>query len=119
MPKSYTCEQCQYKTHIKTQYMRHLATNKHIKQRTDPVVMVDALLKLQVKAAANIKIYKKQCDVLRGVLVVWREEYEEQVKKYEALKAKYNEPDSESDDESEDESDDEESVDVALLSKTD
>ena len=46
MPKSYRCEKCQYKTHIKTQYIRHLATSKHIKneQRTDPVVTVDALL---------------------------------------------------------------------------
>ena len=67
--------------------------------------------------AKNLKLYLEKMTELNDEVKKWKDYWKELNGKYNALKAKYDDPTSE--DESEDESDDEESVEVTLLSKTD
>ena len=81
MPKSYTCEKCQFRTTEKNNWTRHIACRKHIKneqqteplvtmdeQRTEPLVTMDDLLK-------EIHLLKMENAGLRFTVAGWVEHY--------------------------------------------
>ena len=76
MRKSYECEQCRFITTQKYNWLRHLATQKHInnEQQTEPVVTLNGLLK-------ENHLLKMENAGLRLAISGWNDYYASQKKK--------------------------------------